>query len=64
MKHEYKPGCWENRPNTSISSKELNKLSEFAMAYNESRMKPKYTNCKNCGAPLKLDKCEYCGTYY
>lgn len=26
--------------------------------------KIKYTNCKNCGAPLKSDKCEYCGTYY
>lgn len=22
------------------------------------------TNCKNCGAPLKLNKCEYCGTEY
>lgn len=20
------------------------------------------TNCKNCGAPLKKNKCEYCGT--
>lgn len=20
------------------------------------------TNCKNCGAPLKSGKCEYCGT--
>jgi len=22
------------------------------------------TNCKNCGAVLKGDKCEYCGTRY
>lgn len=22
------------------------------------------TNCKNCGAPLKSHKCEYCGTNY
>lgn len=22
------------------------------------------TNCKNCGAPLHGDKCEYCGTWY
>ena len=22
------------------------------------------TNCKNCGAPLTGDKCEYCGTEY
>lgn len=22
------------------------------------------TNCKNCGAPLKGSKCEYCGTIY
>lgn len=21
-------------------------------------------NCSNCGAPLKSDICEYCGTYY
>lgn len=21
-------------------------------------------NCKNCGAPLKSSKCEYCGTEY
>lgn len=22
------------------------------------------TNCKNCGAPLKSSKCEYCGTIH
>lgn len=22
------------------------------------------TNCKNCGAPLKSNQCEYCGTKY
>ena len=22
------------------------------------------TNCKNCGAPLRYSKCEYCGTDY
>ena len=22
------------------------------------------TNCKNCGAPLRHKKCEYCGTIY
>ena len=22
------------------------------------------TNCKNCGAPLKSGKCEYCGSQY
>lgn len=22
------------------------------------------TNCKNCGAPLHVNKCEYCGTEY
>lgn len=22
------------------------------------------TNCKNCGAPLKSNKCKYCGTEY
>lgn len=27
-------------------------------------IKPTQTNCKNCGAPLKIgnDYCEYCGT--
>lgn len=24
----------------------------------------KLTNCKNCGAPLTGNKCEYCGTIY
>lgn len=22
------------------------------------------TNCKNCGAPLKTHKCDYCGTNF
>lgn len=22
------------------------------------------TNCKNCGAPLQKNKCDYCGTNY
>lgn len=26
--------------------------------------KPKITNCKNCGAPLHGNKCEYCDTEY
>ena len=26
--------------------------------------KPKITNCKNCGAPLHGNVCEYCGTEY
>lgn len=24
----------------------------------------KMTNCKNCGAPLHGNRCEYCGTEY
>ena len=23
-----------------------------------------YTNCPNCGAPIKTDKCPYCGTTF
>lgn len=25
---------------------------------------PAYSNCKNCAAPLRSSKCEYCGTEY
>ena len=25
---------------------------------------PKLSNCRNCGAPVKGYKCEYCGTKY
>lgn len=25
---------------------------------------PKFTNCKNCGAPLHSNKCEFCDTEY
>lgn len=27
-------------------------------------MIPKLTNCKNCGAPLHSNRCEFCGTEY
>lgn len=27
-------------------------------------MTPKLTNCKNCGAPLHSNRCEFCGTEY
>ena len=30
----------------------------------EKPVKPKHTNCINCGAPLKGSVCEYCGTRY
>ena len=26
--------------------------------------RPRITNCKNCGAPLHGNRCEYCGTEY
>ena len=25
---------------------------------------PKHFNCKRCGAPNQVDKCEYCGSVY
>jgi predicted RNA-binding protein with PUA domain len=37
------------------------KLKEMT-SYQENKIK--ITNCKNCGAPLKKSKCEYCGTEY
>lgn len=27
-------------------------------------MIPKFTNCKNCGAPLHSNRCEFCDTEY
>ena len=39
-------------------------LGNDSITHAPEKIKPKYTNCKNCGAPLKSDKCEYCGTFY
>lgn len=39
-------------------SKKLEEMNNFHTT------KMKITNCKNCGAPLKKSKCEYCGTEY
>lgn len=30
----------------------------------ENTAQPTYINCRNCGAPVKGYKCEYCGTRY
>lgn len=30
----------------------------------EDTIQPANTNCRNCGAPVKGYKCEYCGTKY
>ena len=32
--------------------------------YDSTCLHPRITNCKNCGAPLHGDHCEYCGTEY
>ena len=29
-----------------------------------SRLIDNFTNCPNCGSPVVLDKCEYCGTTF
>lgn len=54
---------WKNVPyHTPIRPEMLNKV-EIALEQN-NKIRPKYTNCKNCGAPLKSCECEYCGTQY
>ena len=30
----------------------------------EGAAKPTFTNCRNCGAPVRGHQCEYCGTRY
>lgn len=58
---------WRNIPDytSPISADELNKI-DIAVVYGEEtqHIRPKFSNCKNCGAPLKTDECEYCGTQY
>lgn len=59
-----KKGMWKNVPyHTPIRYEVLNKLEE-RLDFTPEKIKPKFTNCKNCGAPLKSDECEYCGTQY
>ena len=41
-----------------------NKYDYLIVDFTPEKIKPKFTNCKNCGAPLKSDECEYCGTQY
>lgn len=61
-------GMWKDLTDTTstIRPEMLNKVSEIIeIAVEENnKIRPKYTNCKNCGAPLKSDECEYCGTQY
>ena len=55
---------WKNvvYPTPILRHEELNRI-EIALEEN-NKIRPKYTNCKNCGAPLKSSECEYCGTQY
>lgn len=63
-----KKGFQKNLTDTTstIRPEMLNKVGErIEIALEENnKIRPKYTNCKNCGAPLKSDECEYCGTQY
>ena len=63
-KARFEPNTWRNipTPTTSICPEEFNRI-EIAIEENY-KIRPRYTNCKNCGAPLKSDECEYCGTQY
>jgi len=40
------------------------KYSETQRSLSTKLSQPKMTNCKNCGAPLHGNHCEYCGTEY
>lgn len=40
-----------------------NKIATWT-AYKSTAKKSNITNCRNCGAPVKGCKCEYCGTRY
>ena len=57
---------WKNvpYPTTPIRPEMLNKMDETIVDFSPEKIKPKFTNCKNCGAPLKSTECEYCGTQY
>lgn len=46
---------WRNRPE---KQKALFDSSQFKEDFKFD------SNCKNCGAPLHSNKCEYCGTEY
>jgi len=66
MIRKYEKTTWRNIPSSNIKQSDLNSLSfsiddRIISRYSE-KIKP--TNCKNCGAPLKTDECEYCGTQY
>lgn len=39
-----------------------NAIKDACLKMNNGITQP--TNCKNCGAPLKTNRCEYCGTVY
>lgn len=41
-----------------------NKYDYLIVDFTPEKIKPKFTNCKNCGAPLKSGECEYCDTQY
>ena len=32
--------------------------------YDSTRLRPRVSTCKNCGAPVHNNICEYCGTEY
>lgn len=59
---------WENKPNSLIRPEMLNNLEEEfrrkSLEHYGISIELKNTNCKNCGAPLKSGKCEYCGSQY
>ena len=41
-----------------------NKGSNVIAPSKKQHKPPKLTNCKNCGAPLHSNKCEFCDTEY
>lgn len=51
---------WRNRPNTHtpLRASELSEMDKIVMNIS------KPTNCKNCGAVLHKNKCDYCGSEF
>ena len=54
---------WRNMP-THIDPETLNRIEDYIKRSDPEKIRLKFTNCKNCGAPLKSAECEYCGTFY
>lgn len=53
-----------NYLNQCIDESKLPNKSSNVVTSSTKHKPPKLTNCKNCGAPLHSNKCEFCDTEY